>query len=144
MYYLSETCPRYLTKAIYQLSWNEYNKAWLNTNLAKTSNLFTVQFQELLPFVRIFWETYRFNSRELFTFTCFHRVSTRNRIPPPLQGHPTIIFGEHLFGRRFEIYNFQIICCKISCLPASPRIFEHLKYGIIAHFLTDLYPKKVT
>ena len=26
------------------------------------------------------------------------------------------------------------ICCKISCLPASPRIFEHLKNGIIAHF----------
>ena len=23
---------------------------------------------------------------------------------------------------------------KISCLPASPRIFEHLKNGIIAHF----------
>ena len=22
----------------------------------------------------------------------------------------------------------------ISCLPASPRILEHLKYGIIAHF----------
>ena len=53
-YYLSETCRRYLTKAIYQLSWNEYNKAWLNTNLAKTPNLFTVQFQELLRIVRIF------------------------------------------------------------------------------------------
>ena len=26
------------------------------------------------------------------------------------------------------------ICCKISCLPASPRIFEHLKNGKIAHF----------
>ena len=63
----------------------------------------TVQFQELLPIVRIFWETYRFNSREFFTFTCFHRLSTRNRIPPPLQGHPTTIFGEYLFGRRFEI-----------------------------------------
>ena len=24
--------------------------------------------------------------------------------------------------------------CKISCLPASPRIFEHLKNGIIPHF----------
>ena len=31
--------------------------------------------------------------------------------------------------------NFQNICCKSSCLPASPRIFEHLKKnGIIAHF----------
>ena len=25
-----------------------YNKAWLNTNLAKTQNLYTVEFQELL------------------------------------------------------------------------------------------------
>ena len=24
--------------------------------------------------------------------------------------------------------------CKISCLPASPRIFKHLKNGIITHF----------
>ena len=30
--------------------------------------------------------------------------------------------------------NFQNICCKISCFPASPRIFKHLKNGIIAHF----------
>ena len=50
------------------------------------------------------------------------------------QGHPMSIFGKYLFGRRFEIYNFRNICCKISCLPASPRIFEHLKSGIIAHF----------
>ena len=35
-----------ITKAIYQL--NKYNKAWLNTNLAKTPTLFTVEFQELL------------------------------------------------------------------------------------------------
>ena len=34
-YYLSETCRRYLTKAIYQLSWNEYNKAWLITSWPK-------------------------------------------------------------------------------------------------------------
>ena len=50
------------------------------------------------------------------------------------QGHPTSIFGKYLFGRRFEIQSFRNICCKISCLPASPRIFEHLKKGIIAHF----------
>ena len=37
-----------------------------------------------------------------------------------------------------------LFCCKISCLPASPRIFEHLNNGIIAYFLTDFYPKKVT
>ena len=50
------------------------------------------------------------------------------------QGQPTSIFGKYLFGRRFEIYNFRNICCKISCLPASPRIFERLRSGIIAHF----------
>ena len=41
---------------------------------------------------------------------------------------------KYLFGRRFENQNFRNICCKISCLPASPRIFEHLKNGIIAYF----------
>ena len=49
------------------------------------------------------------------------------------QGHPTSIFGKYLFGGQFEIWSFRNICCKISCLPASPRIFEHLKNGIIAH-----------
>ena len=29
---------------------------------------------------------------------------------------------------------FGTFHCKISCLPASPRIFEHLKNGMIAHF----------
>ena len=51
-----------------------------------------------------------------------------------IQGHPTTIFGKYLFGRRFKIYTFRNICCKISCLPASPRIFENLKNGIIAYF----------
>ena len=41
---------------------------------------------------------------------------------------------KYLFGRRFEIQNFRNNCCKISCLPASPRIFEHLKNCIIANF----------
>ena len=52
----------------------------------------------------------------------------------PNQGHPTSIFGKYLFGRWFKIYSFRNICCKLSCLPASPRIFAHLKNGIIAHF----------
>ena len=50
------------------------------------------------------------------------------------QGHPTSIFEKYLFGRRFEIYNFRNICCKISCLPACPRIFQHKKKGMISHF----------
>ena len=48
-----------ITKAICQL--HKYNKAWLNTNLAKPLTLFTVEFQELFE---IFCETYRFNSRD--------------------------------------------------------------------------------
>ena len=56
-------------KAIYQL--NKYSKAWLNTNLAKTPTLFTVEFQEWLE---IFSETYRFNSREFFTFISIHTL----------------------------------------------------------------------
>ena len=51
-----------------------------------------------------------------------------------IQGHPTSIFGKFLLGRRFEVENFRNIFCKIYCLPAYPRIFEHLKNGIIAHF----------
>ena len=52
---------------------------------------------------------------------------------PNRRGHPMSIFGKYLFERRFEIWNFRNICCKIFCLPASPRIFEHLKNDIIAH-----------
>ena len=29
--------------------------------------------------------------------------------------------------QRFRMYNFRNICSTISWLPASPRIFEHLK-----------------
>ena len=44
------------TKEIYQLSLNIYNKAWLNTYLAKTLILITVEFQELLEiFTGIFY-----------------------------------------------------------------------------------------
>ena len=41
---------------------------------------------------------------------------------------------KYLFGRRVEIQNFWNICCKISCLHASPKIFEQIKNGILAHF----------
>ena len=54
-----------ITRAIYQLlSFNKYNKACLNTNLAKTTNLFTVEFQKLLRIsVR---ETCRFMFTRIF------------------------------------------------------------------------------
>ena len=70
-----------------------------------------------------------------FNFLCkalFGTSSTVNTEIP--QGHPTSIFGKYLFGRRFEIWNLWNICCKISCLLTSPRIFEPLKNGIIAYF----------
>ena len=52
-----------------------------------------------------------------------------------ITGAPNVnFFLKYLFGRRFEIQNFRNICCKISCLPAFPRIFQHLKNGIITHF----------
>ena len=50
------------------MSLNEYNKALLDINLAKTPNLFTVEFQELL---QIFWETYRLNSWQFFPSLAF-------------------------------------------------------------------------
>ena len=57
--------PVLITRAIYQLlSFNKYNKACLNTNLAKTPNLFTVEFQKLLRIsVR---ETCRFMFTRIF------------------------------------------------------------------------------
>ena len=62
------------------------------------------------------------------------KQSALKRMKRNISGHPTTIFGKYLFGRRFEIYNFRNIFSNISCLSASPRIFEHLKNGIIDHF----------
>ena len=66
-------------------------------------------------------------------FICGVNCKAFHQGPSSFQGHPTMIFGKNMFGTRFEIQNFRDICCKISCLPASPRIFELLKKGIIAH-----------
>ena len=45
------------------------------------------------------------------------------------QGHPTTIFGK--ISVRKTIWDLEFLehffFCKISCLPASPRIFEHLQ-----------------
>ena len=61
-----------------------------------------------------------------------------------IQGNPMSIFGKYLFGRRFQIYNFRNICCKISCLPASPRISNIQKWYTVAHFQPIFTLKKVT
>ena len=62
-YYQSETCPRYLTKVIYQLSLN--------------NNILFFFFLLLLLFTLEFQELHRFNSREFFTFTCIHTLPLR-------------------------------------------------------------------
>ena len=41
-----------------------------------------------------------------------------------------------IFGKFFVKF--------LACLPASPRIFEHLKKWYNCPFLTDFYPKNVT
>ena len=42
----------------------------------------------------------------------------------------------HFESVRKTIWDLEFSeqCCKISWLPASPRIFEHLKNGIIVRF----------
>ena len=89
----------------------------------------------------IFFITSTFPRHTFGKISHFRNVPKLLRLVPtvelPLkanQGHPTSIFEKYLFERRFAFQNFRNICCKISCLPASPRIFEHLKNGIIAHF----------
>ena len=47
-----------------------------------------------------------------------------------MAGAPNVNFRK--ISDRQTIYNFRNICCKISCLLASARIFEHLKNGLIA------------
>ena len=74
-----------------------------------------------------------------FSFVSFY---TSSDVWLQHQGHPTSIFGKYLFGKRFEIQNFRNICSKICCLPTSPRIFERLQNGIIAHFLRTFTLKR--
>ena len=78
----------------------------------------------------------------IFLASCFTVTSFSKHPGSVKQGHPKSISGKYLFGRRYEIQDFQNIFCKICCLPASPRTFEHLKNGMA--FFTDFYCKKVT
>ena len=57
-----------------------------------------------------------------------------NEIPPNDNNDLSYINNINLNHHKFSF----------SSEHASPMIFEHLKYGIIAHFLSDFYPKKVT
>ena len=78
----------------------------------------------------------------IFLASCFTLTSFSKHPGSVKQGHPKSISGKQLFGRRYEIQDFQNIFCKICCLPASPRTFEHLKNGMA--FFTNFYCKKVT
>ena len=42
----------------------------------------------------------------------------------------------------WDLLEFSEHLLQISCLPASPRIFEHLKNGVIAHFKRILTLKR--
>ena len=49
-------------------------------------------------------------------------------------GAPDDNFRKISVRKTIWYLEFSEHCCKISCSPASPRIFEHLKNGTIAHF----------
>ena len=56
---------------------------------------------------------------------------TNNRVRgTKRQFSKNICLEDDLRSRIFR----TLFCCKIACLPASPRIFEHLKNAITAHF----------
>ena len=42
---------------------------------------------------------------------------------------PNVNFRKKSVRKTIWDLEFRNICCKISCLPASPKIFEHLKNG---------------
>ena len=51
-----------------------------------------------------------------------------------LIAHKLVNFASSTQSSGASNDNFRNICCKISCLRASPRIFDNLKYGIISYF----------
>ena len=62
-----------------------------------------------------------------------------------ITGTPNGNFQENICSEDdLRTRNFRNICCKISCLPASPRIFEHLQNGIITLFKQIFTLKKAT
>ena len=68
---------------------------------------------------------------KISTFNCYDIYFRGNR----RQFSENICSADDL---RFRI--FGTFHCKIPCLPASPRIFEHVKKWYNCPFLTDFYP----
>ena len=55
--------------------------------------------------------------------------------PLSISGAPNVNFRKiSVLNTIWDLEFSEHFFWKISCLPASPRIFEHLKYGIIGHF----------
>ena len=83
-----------------------------------------VSFSQTIHFVVIIRALRRFNS-------------AMDSIPPVSQGHPKSIFRKYICSEddlRSRMFGTFVVKF-LACLPASPRIFEHLKNdAIIAHF----------
>ena len=65
--------------------------------------------------------------------------------PGDITGAPNGNFRENICSEdhlRTRIFGTFVV--KFSCLPASPRIFEHLQNGIITHFKRIFTLKKAT
>ena len=70
-------------------------------------------------------------------FTALVRIETLDFVwkrPVTNSGAPNVNFWKISVRKTIWDTEFRNICCKISCLPTSPRIFEHLKNGIISPF----------
>ena len=66
--------------------------------------------------------------------TNLHKVTTGFKtLLYQFSGAPNVTFRT-ISVRKTTSRIFGTFVVKISCLPASPRIFEHLKNGLIAHF----------
>ena len=78
-----------------------------------------------------------FSERETIFFEHLNKLLLSHAIRFPLcPGAPNDNFRKNvcseddLISRIFETFVVKFL----ACLPASPRIFEHLKMGVIGHF----------
>ena len=107
-----------MVKSIYQLSWNEYNKAWLNTNWLKH--------RIYLPYSsRNCFQSFEYSEKRIASIhknflpsLAFRaRLSTRNRIPPPLVFHRPFSTVECSLG--YKPYLFSLLERNYESLPRS-------------------------
>ena len=57
-------------------------------------------------------------------------------------GAPNVNFRKISVRKTIWNLEFSAHFCKISCFPASSRIFEHIKKGGNCPFLADFHPKR--